>query len=138
MRAEVFLDTSYAIALITPSDSYYESATSIADRIEAEGTHLVTTYAILLEIGNALSKLRYRSAAIRLLGAREADPKVEIVPMSRRLYAQAFKLYKERPDKEWGQTDCVSFVTMQERRITEALTADTHFTQAGYHAMLRE
>jgi len=37
-------------------------------------TRLVTTQAVLLEIGNALSKQRYRYAAVMLLQALNADP----------------------------------------------------------------
>ena len=41
------------------------------------------------------------------------------------------------PDKEWPLTDCVSFVVMKERGITEALTGDRHFEQAGFVALLK-
>ena len=43
--------------------------------------------------------------------------------------------YQDRPDKEWGLTDCVSFVLMEREAITEALTADEHFRQAGFEAL---
>ena len=49
----------------------------------------MTTRAVLLEIGNALSKQRYRQAAVQLLASLEADPAVDIVPMSEPLYARA-------------------------------------------------
>lgn len=54
------------------------------------------------------------------------------------LYAQAFKLFSERTDKEWGLVDCVSFVVMRERGITDALTSDDHFRQAGFNALMRK
>jgi uncharacterized protein len=78
------------------------------------------------------------AAAVRLLSALERDPKVEIVPLSEHLCARAFELYRERPDKEWGLTDCVSFVVMQDRALGQALTTDEHFEQAGFRALLRE
>lgn len=99
---------------------------------------MVTTRAVLMEIGNALSKQRYRPAAVELLLSLENDPKVEIVPVSGDLYAQAFKLFSERTDKEWGLVDCVSFVVMRERGITDALTSDDHFRQAGFNALMRK
>jgi uncharacterized protein len=71
-----------------------------------------------------------------LLQAMEQDPAVEIVALSEEWYARAMRLYGERPDKEWGLTDCVSFVVMQERGLTEALTTDDHFRQAGYRPLL--
>jgi predicted nucleic acid-binding protein len=44
----------------------------------------------------------------------------------------------ERPDKTWGFTDCISFVVMREEGLTDAVTADVHFVQAGFRALLRE
>lgn len=83
-----------------------------------------------------MSRLRYRKAAILLLGSICQDPKIEIVPDSEELFSRAFELYKSRPDKEWGLTDCLSFVVMEERKLNAALTADRHFVQAGFRALL--
>ena len=49
---------------------------------------------------------------------------------------KALQCYKMRTDKEWGITDCISFVVMEEYGLTEALTADKHFRQAGFKALL--
>jgi len=111
---EVFLDTSFAIALSSVTDQNHLRAAELAQQLEAEETLLVTTQAMLLEIGNALSKQRYRAAAIQLLESLEADPKVEIAPLTERLYGLGFKLFGEREDKEWGLVDCISFIVMQE------------------------
>ena len=138
MVTEAFLDASYAIALASPADQNHTRAVTLAQRIQAEHMRLITTQAVVLEIGNALSKLRYRAAAVKLLYALEHDPSIEVVPLSEVLFAKGFELYQQRPDKEWGLTDCVSFVLMQERGITEALTADIHFRQAGFRALLSE
>lgn len=136
-RTEVFLDTAFAIALSASTDQYHQQAIRLAEELEASKTRLVTTQAVLLEIGNALARLRYRQAAIQLLIALEQDPTVEIIPLSETVYRQALQLYATRPDKEWGLTDCVSFVVMRERGLTEALTTDNHFEQAGYQILLK-
>jgi predicted nucleic acid-binding protein len=91
----------------------------------------------MLEIGNALSKQPHRQAAVELLESLEQDPSVEIIPLTEELYKQAFELYQQRPDKEWGMTDCISFIVMSERNLQEALTTDKHFQPAGYKALLR-
>lgn len=99
---------------------------------------MITTRAVVLEIGNALARIRYRNAAIELLDSLEEDPNVEIIPLSEELYNRAMKLYRQRVDKEWGMTDCISFVVMQDQVLTEALTTDVHFKQAGFRALLIE
>jgi hypothetical protein len=103
--AKVFLDTAYAIALSTHTDQFHVSAVQLSEQLEASKTQMVTTRAVLLEIGNALSKVRYRLAAVSLLQAIETDSSVEIVPLSEELYANAFSLFCARPDKEWGLVD---------------------------------
>ena len=132
----VFLDTSYAVALSAVSDEHHKRALELADEMEGANTHFVTTRAILLEIGNALSRLRHRAAAISLLTALENDPQVEIVPLSDDLYHRALEIYRDHADKEWGLIDCVSFIVMKDEALTEALTADNHFQQAGFRTLL--
>lgn len=99
---------------------------------------MVTTRAILLEIGNSLSKLRYRSSGVALLESLETDPRVEVFPLSEDLYQRGFEMFRRRHDKEWSLIDCMSFVVMQDRRLQESLTTDEHFEQAGFRALLRE
>ncbi len=133
-----FLDTAYAIALSAVTDQYHQKAEILSRQIETEAIPLITTRAVILEIGNALAKLRYRAAAIELLDSLEEDLNVEIIPLSEELYSQAIELYRQRPDKEWGITDCISFVVMQDYGVTDALTTDEHFNQAGFKALLIE
>jgi predicted nucleic acid-binding protein len=124
--AELFLDASYAIALSSQTDQHHTRALELAAWIEAEQIPLVTSRAVTLEIGNALAKSRYREAAVKLLSAIERDPRIEIVPF----------LYRQRTDKEWGLTDCISFVLMSKKGLQDALTTDGHFRQAGFRALL--
>lgn len=134
---EIFLDTAYAIALSSPKDEYHKKALELAEHLELDGISLVTTRPIILEIGNALSRQRYRAAASALLQSLERDPHVEIIPLTEELYARGFALFQSRADKDWGITDCISFVIMHERGLSDALTTDDHFEQAGFVALLR-
>ena len=137
-RNEIFLDAAYAIALSVTNDQHHEQAMTLRAELKIAPQRLVTTRAVLLEIGNALAKSRYRGAAIQLLESLEGDPNVEIIPMSEDLYDRAIHLYRDRLDKEWGITDCISFVVMEEAGLQDALTADLHFRQAGYRPLLVE
>ena len=116
-RDKIFLDASYAIALSVLNDPNHDKALLLADELESSGTRLVTTRAVILEIGNALSKQRYRNAAIELIQSLEEDPKVEIIELTKTLCRAGLQLYRERQDKEWGITDCISFVVMTDRGL---------------------
>ena len=133
---KLFLDAAYAIALSSPADEFHAPAVALAERLEASGARLVTTPAVLLEIGNALAKQQHRQAAARLLASLLADPTVEIVPLTDRLLERALELFSSRRDKEWGLTDCLSFVVMARRGIDQALTTDMHFQQAGFKILM--
>lgn len=132
----IFLDTGFAIALLSSRDQYHPTALRLAAEIRRQGTKIITSDAVLLEMGAALAKLIYRPAAIQLIDGLRTDPKVEIVPLDSRLFEVAYQLFRERPDKEWSLTDCVSFVIMQERHISQSLAADEHFKQAGLIPLL--
>lgn len=138
LKNKVFLDSAYAIALSAVTDQYHQKAEMLAKQIETSGNALITTRAVVLEIGNALAKIPHRNVAIELLDSLEEDPDVEIIPLSEELYDRAMELYRQRSDKEWGITDCISFVVMQDYGLTQALTTDEHFKQAGFSALLIE
>jgi uncharacterized protein len=130
-----FVDTGHWLALADSGDQYHERARSLAARVRGP---FVTTDAVLIEVANALAGVRRRTLGVALLADVRASDDVEVVPLSPELFARAIELYSTRPDKEWGLTDCISFVVMQDRGITEALAADQHFVQAGFRALLRE
>ena len=136
MTSSLFLDTAFAIALSSPKDDYHQQAVRLAEELETKRTRLITTRAVIVEIGNALAKPRYRATAVRLLDSLEGDPRVEIVPLDDNLFARALQLYRQRHDKKWGLTDCISFIVMSDRGITEALTTDEDFQQAGFRVLL--
>ena len=135
---QLFLDSAYLIALAAKDDQHHQQALQIAERVEAEDTQLVTTRAIFLELGSALSKSRYRQAACEMFDLLESDDCVVMVELEPLLLSKARKLFCERADKEWSLADCISFLVMTERGITGALTTDIHFEQAGFRALLRQ
>jgi len=134
---EVFLDTSYAIAISSPKDELHDRALALALELEAAKARITTTRAVTFEIGSALAKRRFRESAVILLQSFEDDDSIEIVPTTRDLYANSLELFAARRDKEWGLVDCCSFVVMEKRNLRKALTADEHFVQAGFQALLR-
>jgi predicted nucleic acid-binding protein len=134
MTKPIFVDTSYFLALVNSHDEFHQLASNLGDQIEAK---LITTEAVLTEIGNALAKSQWRELAVVTLNDLRDDEDVEILPITSQLFSKALKFYSSRMDKEWGLTDCISFVVMKERKLTDALTTDHHFEQAGFKSLLR-
>lgn len=133
-----FLDTAYVYALVNTRDEWHQAALSWQESLEKEQRKLITTELVLVEIADGLASIRFRTQAAQIITALQSSPLVEVVAISSELLRLALDLYRQRDDKEWGLTDCVSFVVMRERGLRESLTVDTHFQQAGFRALLRE
>ncbi|MCP5197449.1 MAG: PIN domain-containing protein [Gammaproteobacteria bacterium] len=129
MREALFVDTGYVIALINENDQHHAHALALSQRYESHP--LVTTDAVLLEIGNALSRIARREASQIIRYFLEAE-EVTVVPLTSERFNQALNGYERYQDKNWGLVDCLSFEVMRERKLSTALTFDHHFTQAGY------
>ena len=129
MMNSLFLDTRYVVALVIERDQYHGQAVRLLEEVEREQARMVTTRAVIVEIGNFLSTAPYRTASIRFIEALEQEPATEILPLSERLFAQGFALYKARSDKGWSLTDCISFVVMRDRGITGPLRVLQSFAE---------
>lgn len=130
----VFADTYYYIALLDANDSAHEVAIAATRTLRSK---TVTTAWVLLELANTLSASRHRGVFARLLDRLRTNPDVIIYEAERELFDLGVDLYQKRADKEWSLTDCISFVVMTREGISEALTGDHHFEQAGFSALLQ-
>lgn len=134
MKPAIFIDTSYFLALINSRDKYHLAAKAMALQVTPP---FVTSEAVLFELGNALAKPPHRILGIQVLQQIRADVEIEVVNIEPDLFAQSIAYYQSRPDKAWGLTDCASFVIMQQRKLSKALTADKHFEHAGFKRLLQ-
>jgi len=130
----VFADTSFYIAFVNPCDSVHKAATDFVRHFR--GSSLTTEY-VLVEVGNWLARSGDRTVFLDLLRDLRADPNTTILPACPGLFEAGLGLYARRPDKGWSMTDCISFAVMKKHRVQEALTADHHFEQAGFKALLK-
>jgi len=133
----LFLDTSFVVARFSPHDQYHQRVRKLAARVR-DCRELWTTEAILLEIAAAFAAPAQRHLAVRTWDDFHSERRCRLVAVSGGLLERAMDLFRNRPDKAWSLTDCTSFVLMAEQRLTDALTCDRHFTQAGFCALLLE
>lgn len=129
MPDRIFLDTSFVIALINERDQYHRQAEALSYKFE--NSALITTGAVLLEIGNALAK-DFRTEAARVIKVLTGSTKIEVAEINAKLLDKGLAVYEKYADKRWGLVDCISFVVMWEAKLTEVLTFDEDFSQAGF------
>lgn len=128
-----FADTFYFLAFLDRRDAHHRRAFEFAST--HRGT-VVTTRWVLTELANGLSGSPLRASAARFLQRIESDRSFLIVNDSDDLYNRGLALFADRADKAWSLTDCISFEVMTMMGLSEALTGDRHFEQAGFRALL--
>lgn len=130
---DVFADTSFWIAVVVKQDQYHHRAQQWSVRIAGR---ITTTVPVLLETANALARPAWRPYGIALIDHVQQRQDVEVLSLSPELWRRGWDLYRNRPDKGWSLTDCISFLVMQDAGLVDALTTDDHFLQAGFRALL--
>jgi predicted nucleic acid-binding protein len=134
----VLLDTSFILALENKDDLHHQRARDLDAALLADHAVLLLHWGILLELADGYARVSRRAKGLQLLAKFEEEDSYRIAPITDSLLRDALSLYRARHDKDWGLTDCISFVLMTREGITEALTADVHFRQAGFTALLLE
>jgi hypothetical protein len=130
----LFADTSYFVALVVCSDNNHPAAAAWA---RSSHRALCTTEYVLAETGNFLSRPAWRRSFVDLYTRLKTDSQATIVPASSVLFDRGVELFGSRTDQSWSVVDCLSFVAMRDRGITEALSFDRHFEQAGFSLVLK-
>ena len=130
----VFADTFYFLALLDSEEPRHRQAFQSS---RDASLRLVTTEWVMVEFADAYSQPPDRADFVSLYCVLADHPLVKILPADTRLFQGAVDLFEQRQDKNWSLTDCLSFLVMQQEGITEALTGDKHFEQAGLIALLK-
>jgi predicted nucleic acid-binding protein len=130
----VFADSYFFFAIFNPNDAAHTKAVELGRR---HWGPLVTTAWVLTEVADGLARTPRRHVFHKVLEDLEANKANVIVPANAETFEKGVELYHARPDKQWSLTDCISFVVMSEEQVTEALTGDHHFEQAGFTAVLK-
>ena len=130
-----FVDTSFLLALGFTNDENHQNALRLYHSLAKD--YLTTEY-VLAEFLDATSGVSSRQRGLATVEGILVDRRFVVVSAATDLLKEGMSLYGQRPDMEWGITDCVSFLVMRQHALTEALTADRHFEQAGFRALLRK
>lgn len=140
MPETVFWDTVAFVALGNARDELHQAAVHISQELAQAKAQVLTTDAVLIEVVNTFSKVALRPIAWQIIEAVQGSVGLEmaiIVHVDADLWQRGWQLHRSRIDKDWGLTDCISFVVMEEHRIDQAFTYDHHFEQAGFIRLLK-
>jgi predicted nucleic acid-binding protein len=137
MARLVFADAQWWIANANPGDQWAFVARRLRRELREVG--LVTTDEVLVEVAAAFSGAGpfQRRRASRICYETLADPEVRVYPQTRDSLLDGLARFDRRPDKGYSLVDCISMNVMDELGIREALTADRHFEQEGFVALMR-
>ena len=135
---EVFVDTSGWANAFVNTEHYHTEASTLVKQWQQNNQRVITTNYVLSELISLFARIGVpRARGLKYIETLRSVDWIEIVHVDEALDRKAWKLLENRLDKQWSLVDAVSFVVMQERNLTEALTADHHFEQAGFVCLLK-
>jgi predicted nucleic acid-binding protein len=136
---EIFADTSGWAAVFGRTDPFHARARFLIEQLDTDGVQVVTTNYVLAELVSLLTRpMRIsRPHQVTMLDSIKSATWVQVVHIDPDLDAEAWALWRRHGDKEWSLIDCASFVVMRRQGITDALTSDRHFEQAGFVRLLK-
>ncbi len=137
--AELFADTSGWGNLVDANQPFHSLTANIYRKSRQQAVIVVTTNYIVAELIALLtSPLKIsRPNIIAFIDGLKSSPYVKVIHVDNSVDQDAWQLLKTRLDKDWSLVDCASFVVMQQRGISNALTSDHHFEQAGFVRLLK-
>jgi predicted nucleic acid-binding protein len=133
LSSSVFLDTGAIYALADKNDLDHARVTRA---YRESSRRFVTHQLILLETFSLITKRLHKHAALTTIAALRKSPRIEIVQAAPDLLENAWRRCEKYSDKDWDWIDCMSFELMVLHNVTEALTLDHHFTQAGFTSIV--
>jgi predicted nucleic acid-binding protein len=131
-----FADTFYWVALLLRRDRWHARVTAFNHTLRHEDV-LYTTDAVILEFLATFSTAGayFRQEAVTRVDDMLSNPFIQVVEVTRAKLLEGLTLYRDRPDKAYSLTDCISMQTMRREGLKEVLTNDHHFTQEGFHIL---
>jgi uncharacterized protein len=128
----VFIDTGYLIALDSTADQHHSSAARHWREVSRMRPRLITTNLVMTEVLTFFVSRGKHAKAVGIGNRLLTSRAVEMIHVDEGLFGAGFEYLRNRPDKRFSMTDCVSFVVMERLGIRDALAFDAHFEQAGF------
>ncbi len=136
MKRERFIDTSGFYAILARHDSKHAKARAILRDAAKKKSTFVTTDYVIDETATLLHAKALSHILPDLFDIVFESKACAIEWMDQDRFLKTRTLFLKHRDQSWSFTDCSSFIVMKELRITEVLTKDKHFIEAGFTSLL--
>lgn len=138
MARETFVDTSGFYALLVKKDEEHNRTVTILRDAQRRKRRFVTTDYVLDETITLLIACGHPGLVSPLLAAAPRSDACRVEWTDPERFSRVADFLLKRLDHDWSFTDCLSFVVMKQLRLSEALTKDYHFAEAGFVPLLRD
>jgi len=135
----VFVDTQGWAELMHAPALHHAQAMDFMRQAQANAWELVTSNLVLSELVPLLHSRNFRllqQQILTIITQIRALPNVVVIHTDPALDQQAWGLLYTNPQQPWSHVDATSMAVMRREGITEILTADQHFAQAGFTVLL--
>jgi predicted nucleic acid-binding protein len=130
----MLLDTSGFFCCFDSAEARHRDAVTYFDAASRRLTH---NYVLAEFVALAQVRKLPRRAALQFVADAVTNPEIETVWIDSALHHRGLEMLQAQLDKSYSLCDAVSFVLMRDRGISEALTTDQHFEQAGWQRLLK-
>lgn len=135
----IFVDTQGWAEVFHSAGLHHAQASALMQEAESQRWEFITSNMILSELTPLLHSRNFRlpqSVILDLISRIRVLPNLSITYVDPVLDQQAWELLYANPQQPWSHVDATSMVVMRQIGVTEILTADHHFTQAGFSILL--
>lgn len=115
----IFVDTSYIIALEASDDQHHKKAKDHWANIIEQDPMLIATYYIFDELITFFNSRAHHAKAVEIGERLLQSPGIECLPVDKALFEKSWSSFKKYSDKRFSFTDCISFEVMRNRNIHE-------------------
>lgn len=121
----IFVDASYYVSLLKPSDSNHDTALRLAKQYQNE--ELMTSQAVLGEVATVGSQRYNKTATVAFIEGILREGTTIIVLEKQELVDRAWEIFKKVTKKDISWVDCYSRAIIETYKIETVLTFDEDF-----------
>lgn len=135
----IFVDTQGWAEVFHSTALHHAQAVAFMQQAQTNSWELITSNLILSELLPLLHSRNFRllqSQILDIITRIRALPSLTVVAVDGAIDQQAWTLLYANRQQPWSHVDATSMTLMRQMGITDVLTADQHFAQAGFTVLL--